>query len=70
MIFGSYWSTVSKKSKMAALRHWYGCRSFIHLRRGISSGTILTKNNKPTLIEEDSVEVKTVDQTVSKFRIT
>ena len=49
---------------MAALRHRYACRSFIHLRRSIFSTTTLAKANKPTLIEE-SVEVKTVDQTVS-----
>ena len=50
---------------MAALRYyWCGCRSFMHLRRSISSSTALAKANKPTLIEEDTVEVKTVDQTV------
>ena len=50
---------------MAALRYRYACRSFIHLRRSIGTTTVAGKANKPTLIEEDSVEVKTVDQTVS-----
>lgn len=49
---------------MAALRYRYPCQSLIHLRRSIFSSTIL-KANKPTLIEEEGVEVKTVDQTVS-----
>ena len=50
---------------MAALSYRYACRSLIHLRRNIYSTAKLEKANKPTLVEEDSVEVKTVDQTVS-----
>lgn len=37
----------------------------MHLRRSIFSTTILGEANKPALTEERTVEVKTVDQTVS-----
>lgn len=56
----------NKKDKMAAaLRYQHGYRCLTYLRRSIFSNTILAKDNKPTLIDEDTVEVKTVDQTVS-----
>ena len=50
---------------MAALGYRYGCRSLMHLRRSIFSTTSLGEANKPAITEEHSVEVKTVDQTVS-----
>ena len=53
---------------MAALRYRYSSQCLIHLRRSIfSSATMLAKPDKPTIIEEESVEVKTVDQTVSSL---
>lgn len=55
-------------SKMAALRYRYSSQCLIHLRRSIfSSAAMLAKPDKPTIIEEESVEVKTVDQTVSSL---
>lgn len=48
---------------MAALTYRCARQSLIHLRRGIFSSTLLANADKPTIIEEDSIEVKTVDQT-------